>query len=75
MAFEPAPPRSALTLRLVLASFGLALWIAAAVLAVVFDLPVGWVIAFGARAGGPGDRCPAQAPGKRLNRTGSAAYP
>lgn len=50
MAFEPAPPRSALTLRLVLASFGLALWIAAAVLAVVFDLPVGWVIAFGALA-------------------------
>jgi hypothetical protein len=50
MAFEPAPPRSALTLRLVLASFGLALWIAGAVLAVVFDLPVGWVIAFGALA-------------------------
>jgi len=50
MAFEPAPPRSALTLRLVLASFGLALWIAAAVLAVVFDLPAGWVIAFGALA-------------------------
>ena len=50
MAFEPAPPRSALTLRLVLASFGLALWIAAAVLAVVFDLPVGWVVAFGALA-------------------------
>jgi ABC-type sulfate transport system permease component len=50
MAFEPAPPRSALTLRLVLASFGLALWIAAAVLSVVFDLPVGWVIVFGALA-------------------------
>ena len=50
MAFEPEPPRSALTLRLVLASFGVALWIAAAVLSVVFDLPVGWVITFGALA-------------------------
>ena len=50
MAFEPEPPRSALTLRLVLAVFGVLLWIAAAVLAVVFDLPVGWVIAFGALA-------------------------
>ena len=47
MAFEPEPPRSALTLRLVLACFGLALWIAAAVLSAVLDLPVGWVIAFG----------------------------
>jgi ABC-type sulfate transport system permease component len=50
MAFEPAPPRSALTLRLVLASFGLALWIAAAVLSVVFDLPVGWILVFAALA-------------------------
>ncbi|TCC39237.1 DUF6343 family protein [Kribbella sindirgiensis] len=46
MGYEPPPPRSALTLRIVLASFGLALWIAAAVLAAVLDLPVGWVIAF-----------------------------
>jgi hypothetical protein len=47
MAYEPPPPRSALTLRIVLASFGLAVWITADVLAVVLDLPVGWVIAFG----------------------------
>jgi membrane protein implicated in regulation of membrane protease activity len=46
MASEPPPPRSALTLRIVLASFGLCLWIAAAVLAAVYDLPAGWVIAF-----------------------------
>ena len=50
MAFEPEPPRSALTLRLVLAVFGVLLWIAAAVLSAVYDLPVGWVIAFGALA-------------------------
>ena len=50
MTGEPPPPRSALTLRLVLASFGVLLWIAAAVLSVVYDLPVGWVIAFGALA-------------------------
>jgi hypothetical protein len=50
MAFEPPPPRSALTLRIVLASFGLCLWIAAAVLAAVLELPAGWVIAFGALA-------------------------
>ncbi|MFI5696939.1 DUF6343 family protein [Kribbella sp. NPDC051586] len=50
MAFEPPPPRSALTLRTVLACFGLCLWIAAAVLAAVYDLPAGWVIAFGALA-------------------------
>ncbi|MFI7063445.1 DUF6343 family protein [Kribbella sp. NPDC050124] len=47
MAFEPPPPRSALTLRLVLACFGVAMWITAAVLSAVLDLPVGWVIAFG----------------------------
>lgn len=47
MTGEPPPPRSALTLRLVLAAFGLLLWIAAAVLFAVLDLPVGWVIAFG----------------------------
>jgi Family of unknown function (DUF6343) len=43
---EPEAPRSALTLRLVLASFGLLLWIAAAVLSAVLGLPGGWVIAF-----------------------------
>ncbi|TCC17412.1 DUF6343 family protein [Kribbella speibonae] len=46
MGYEPPPPRSALTLRIVLASFGLVLWIAAAVLAALLELPVGWVIAF-----------------------------
>ncbi|WP_327636929.1 DUF6343 family protein [Kribbella sp. NBC_00482] len=50
MAFEPPPPRSALTLRIVLAAFGVALFVAAAVLAVVYDLPAGWVIVFGAFA-------------------------
>ena len=50
MAYEPPPPRSALTLRIVLACFGLCLWIAAAVLAAVLELPVGWVIAFGVLA-------------------------
>ena len=50
MAYEPPPPRSALTLRLVLACFGLAMWITAAILSAVLDLPAGWVIAFGALA-------------------------
>jgi hypothetical protein len=50
MTGEPPPPRSALTLRIVLACFGLCLWIAAAVLAAVLDLPVGWVITFGVLA-------------------------
>jgi hypothetical protein len=50
MAYEPPPPRSALTLRLVLSVFGVCLWIAAAVLAAVLELPVGWVIAFGVLA-------------------------
>jgi hypothetical protein len=50
MAYEPPPPRSALTLRLVLASFGLAMWITAAVLSAVLDIPVGWVITFGVLA-------------------------
>jgi hypothetical protein len=45
MAFEPPPPRSALTLRLVLACFGVALWITAAVLFAAYDVPSGWVIA------------------------------
>jgi hypothetical protein len=48
MAFEPPPPRSALTLRIVLSAFGVALFAAATVLAVGYDLPTGWVIAFGA---------------------------
>jgi hypothetical protein len=43
---EPPPPRSALTLRIVLSVFGLCLWIAAAVLFAVLGLPAGWVIAF-----------------------------
>jgi hypothetical protein len=50
MTGQQPPPRSALTLRIVLASFGLLLWIAAAILAGVLDLPVGWVIAFGVLA-------------------------
>ncbi|TDO63897.1 hypothetical protein EV651_105120 [Kribbella sp. VKM Ac-2571] len=50
MAFEPPPPRSALTLRVVLAAFGVVLFVAAAVLAVVYELPAGWVIVFGAFA-------------------------
>ncbi|TCO45690.1 hypothetical protein EV646_108313 [Kribbella antiqua] len=45
MAYEPPPPRSALTLRLVLACFGVALWITAAVLFAVYDVPGGWVVA------------------------------
>ncbi|HEY9334958.1 DUF6343 family protein [Kribbella sp. NPDC050459] len=50
MTGEPPPPRSALTLRIVLAAFGLCLWLAATVLAAVFELPTGWVVAFGALA-------------------------
>ena len=50
MAFEPPPPRSALTLRIVLAAFGVALFVAATVSALVYDLPTGWVIVFGAFA-------------------------
>lgn len=33
-----------------LAAFGVALFVAAAVLALVYELPTGWVIAFGAFA-------------------------
>jgi hypothetical protein len=44
--YEPPPPRSALTLRLVLACFGVAMWVTAAILSAVLDLPAGWVIAF-----------------------------
>lgn len=45
MAYEPPPPRSALTLRLVLSFFGVALWVGAAILFTLFEIPVGWVIA------------------------------
>jgi hypothetical protein len=45
MAYEPPPPRSALTLRLVLSCFGVAMWITAAILFVAYDVPAGWVIA------------------------------
>ncbi|TCM48236.1 DUF6343 family protein [Kribbella sp. VKM Ac-2568] len=45
MSQEPPPPRSALTLRIVLASFGLVVCGAAAVLFVVNDVPAGWAIA------------------------------
>jgi len=46
MAFEPPPPRSALTLRIVLSAFGVLLFAAAVVLSVAYDLPAGWVITF-----------------------------
>jgi hypothetical protein len=36
----PPPPRSALTLRLILAAFGLVICTAAAILFAVFDLPL-----------------------------------
>ena len=45
MAFEPPPPRSALTLRLVLSCFGVALFVTSAILFAVYDVPPGWVIA------------------------------
>ncbi|HEY3512995.1 MAG TPA: DUF6343 family protein [Kribbella sp.] len=45
--YEPPPPRSALTLRVVLSAFGVALFAASTVLAVWFGLPFGWVIVFG----------------------------
>jgi hypothetical protein len=48
MTGQPPPPRSALTLRIVLSAFGVVLFAAAAVLSVVYGLPAGWVIAFGA---------------------------
>ncbi|MFG1912752.1 DUF6343 family protein [Kribbella sp. NPDC048928] len=46
--YEPPPPRSALTLRIVLSAFGVVLFAVATVLAVAYDLPGGWVVAFGA---------------------------
>ena len=45
MSQEPPPPQSALTLRIVLAAFGLVVCSAAAILFVVQDVPVGWAIA------------------------------
>jgi len=45
MAFEPPPPRSALTLRLVLSCFGVALFVTAAILFAGYGVPAGWVIA------------------------------
>jgi hypothetical protein len=45
VAFEPAPPRSALTLRLVLSCFGVALWVTSAILFAAYDVPTGWIIA------------------------------
>ncbi|MET9270525.1 DUF6343 family protein [Kribbella sp. NPDC003557] len=50
MTGEPPPPRSALALRIVLSAFGVALFVASTVLAVVYDLPAGWVITFGVLA-------------------------
>ena len=44
MAFEPPPPRSALTLRLVLSCFGVALFVTSAILFAAYDVPAGWVI-------------------------------
>ena len=45
MSYEPPPPRSALTLRLVLSCFGVAMWVTAAILFAAYDVPTGWVIA------------------------------
>lgn len=45
MSQEPPPPRSALTLRMVLAAFGFVVCGVAAVLFVVNDVPTGWAIA------------------------------
>jgi Family of unknown function (DUF6343) len=49
--YEPPPPRSALTLRIVLSAFGVVMFAAATVLSVVYDLPSGWVIVFGLLTG------------------------
>ncbi|WP_427890133.1 DUF6343 family protein [Kribbella sp. GL6] len=51
MAFEPPPPRSALTLRIVLSVFGVVLFTASTVLAVGYRLPFGWVVVFGLLTG------------------------
>ncbi|MFF0344008.1 DUF6343 family protein [Kribbella sp. NPDC004875] len=45
--YEPPPPRSALTLRIVLSAFGVVLFAVSTALAVGYDLPTGWVIVFG----------------------------
>ncbi|HEY3512455.1 MAG TPA: DUF6343 family protein [Kribbella sp.] len=49
--YEPPPPRSALTLRIVLSAFGVVMFVAATVLAIGYDLPSGWVIVFGLLTG------------------------
>ncbi|HZX05124.1 DUF6343 family protein [Kribbella sp.] len=49
--YEPPPPRSALTLRIVLSAFGVVVFAAATVLAVWLALPFGWVIVFGLLTG------------------------
>ncbi|HWD79333.1 MAG TPA: DUF6343 family protein [Kribbella sp.] len=49
--YEPPPPRSALTLRIVLSAFGVVLFAVSTVLAVGYDLPAGWVIVFGLLTG------------------------
>ncbi|GAA3106945.1 ABC-type sulfate transport system permease component [Kribbella aluminosa] len=49
--YEPPPPRSALTLRIVLSGFGVVMFVAATVLAVGFGLPFGWVVVFGLLTG------------------------
>jgi protein-S-isoprenylcysteine O-methyltransferase Ste14 len=51
MAYEPPPPRSALTLRIVLSAFGVVLFAVSTALAVGYDLPSGWVIVFGLLTG------------------------
>ncbi|MGW7683825.1 DUF6343 family protein [Kribbella sp. NPDC054772] len=45
--YEPPPPRSALTLRIVLSAFGVVLFAVSTALAVAYDLPTGWVVVFG----------------------------
>jgi hypothetical protein len=49
--YEPPPPRSALTLRIVLSAFGVVLFVASTVLSIVYHLPGGWVIVFGLLTG------------------------
>ena len=51
MTGEPPPPRSALTLRIVLSAFGVVLFAVSTALAVGYDLPAGWVIVFGLLTG------------------------
>ncbi|MFF0264045.1 DUF6343 family protein [Kribbella sp. NPDC004536] len=49
--YEPPPPRSALTLRIVLSAFGVVLFAVSTALAVGYRLPSGWVIVFGLLTG------------------------